>query len=345
MNSAILENQMVERLARGFRRSPQQVNRLNESDAEIIPLGATGIKLAITTDSIVEEIASGLYDEPHMIGWMAATANFSDLAAVGAEPAGLLIAETLPPDLPEGFVNEMQRGIDEACCAVGSYVLGGDTNTGSILELTGCAVGILEGEKVLSRTGCRPGDLLYCSGLLGSGNAYAVSRFVSSRARYPYVPCARIKEGQLIRRLASACMDTSDGTLTTLDQLMRLNGVGFQLHGDWSSALDLAATELARQASIPSWLLLAGQHGEFELLFTVAPDDEQELIHGAATANWQPIRLGTVVPRQEIALDVYGVTAQIDTARIRNAAFLAGGNVGEYISELMKIDRELEKGA
>src|SRR5512141_3471353 len=101
MNGAILENQMIERLARSFRRSPGQVNRLNESDAEIVRLGTSDTRIAVTTDSIVEEIASGLYDDPRMIGWMAAMANFSDLAAVGATPLGLLVAETLPADLPE----------------------------------------------------------------------------------------------------------------------------------------------------------------------------------------------------------------------------------------------------
>jgi thiamine-monophosphate kinase len=344
MNEAILENQMVERLARAFRRSPAQVNRLNESDAEIVRLGATNTRLAVTTDSIVEEIASGLYDDPRMIGWMAATVNFSDLAAVGAAPLGLLIAETLPPDLSEDYLSELQRGIDQACCANGSYVLGGDTNSGSALEVTGCALGVLEGEKDLSRMGCRAGDLLYCSGFLGSGNAYAVSRFVSSRTRYPFAPRARVREGQMIRGLASACMDTSDGAITTLDQLMRLNGVGFQLNDNWGMALAPGSEEIARLASIPPWLLLAGQHGEFELLFTVAPSREQALLNQAALENWQPIRIGEVVPGQKISLEVYGVTAHIDTARIRNAAFAAHGSVAAYITELIKIDQGLQKG-
>jgi len=344
MNTAILENQMVERLARAFRRSPGQMNRLNESDAEIIRLGTNGTRLAVTTDSIVEEIASGLYSDPHVIGWMAATVNFSDLAAVGAVPVGLLIAETLPPGLSEDFLSELQRGIDEACCASGSYVLGGDTNSGSTLEVTGCALGTLEGHRDLSRVGCRPGDLVYSSGLLGSGNAYAVSRFVASRARYPFAPAARIHEGQIIRKFASACMDTSDGVLTTLDQLMRLNGIGFQLDGNWETALDRSAVEIARQASIPPWLLLAGQHGEFELLFTVAPHDERELIARAAAAHWQPVRLGIAVPEQSISFELYGTSAHIDTGRIRNAAFEAHGSVRAYISELMNIDQELQRG-
>ncbi len=344
MNDTILENQMIARVARAFRRSPDQVNRLNESDAEIVRLGNSGLNLAVTTDSIVEEIASGLYDDPHMIGWMAATASFSDLAAVGAAPVGLLIAETLPPDLPDNFLSDMQQGIDEACRASGSFVLGGDTNAGTTLELTGCAVGIIIGEKVLSRVGCHPGDVLYCSGPLGSGNAFAMSRFVSARARYPFAPRARIREGQLIHGLASACMDSSDGALSTLDQLMRLNNFGFRLSSNWETALAPGAAEIAEHASIPTWLLLAGQHGEFELLFTVSPDREEELLRRAGTADWLPIRLGTVIPQLAISLEVYGATAEVDTAKIRNAAFTSQDNVEGYIQRLLNIDRQLQKG-
>jgi len=344
MNSTILENQTVERLARTFRRSPCQMNRMNESDAEIIRLGDTGVTLAITTDSIVEEIASGLYEAPYVIGWMAAMVNFSDLAAVGAAPAGLLIAETLPPDLTDDFISELQRGIEEGCRACGSFVLGGDTNFGNGLELTGCAVGVIDDGKPLSRAGCRPGQSLYCSGPLGNGNAFAISRFVSPRARSPFFPRARIREGQLLRGLATACMDTSDGALATLDQLMRVNDVGFRLGGCWRNALGAKAEETAHQASIPSWLLLAGQHGEFELLFTVAPDHEEELLRRAASVAWHPIRLGAVVSRPEISLEVYGKDTLIDTARMRNAAFTQHDNVKVYIQDLLHIDGELQKG-
>jgi thiamine-monophosphate kinase len=344
MNAAVLENQMIEQLARSFRRAPGQMNRLNESDAEIVRLGQSGLKLAVTTDAIVEEIASGLYDDPRMIGWMAAMVNFSDLAAVGASPLGLLIAETFPPDLTDDFLCNMQRGIEEACSATGSFVLGGDTNSGNSLQVTGCAVGIVEGDRLLSRVGCRPGDMLYCSGHLGSGNAYAISRFAFPRARYPFVPSARIREGQVLRGLASACMDTSDGMLSTLDQLLRLNNCGFQLGKSWEMALDARASALAVQAAIAPWLLLAGQHGEFELLFTVSPENEGELLRQAHTAGFHPISLGVVIPQPEISLEIYGSTQILDTVAIRNAAFTARGSIQEYVSVLLDIDQKLQRG-
>ena len=57
MTTTITEHALIESLTRHFQRSPLQLNRLQEADAEIIRLDPRGnICLAATTDSIVEEI-------------------------------------------------------------------------------------------------------------------------------------------------------------------------------------------------------------------------------------------------------------------------------------------------
>ena len=93
MLNQILENSSIKNLVKIFSRSPLQQNRLHESDAELINLPGTNITLAITMDSIVEEIEAGLYTDPYLIGWMTVMVNASDLAAVGAKPLGILINE------------------------------------------------------------------------------------------------------------------------------------------------------------------------------------------------------------------------------------------------------------
>ena len=70
--NSILENQTINKLIESFERSPKQLNKPHKSDAEIIRLN-DNTKLAITTDSISEEISTGLYDDPYMIGWMIVT--------------------------------------------------------------------------------------------------------------------------------------------------------------------------------------------------------------------------------------------------------------------------------
>ena len=153
----ILENKVINNLISGFERSPNQLNQPHESDAEIIQLGR--IKLAVTTDSICEEILTGLYDDPYLIGWMTVTVNMSDLAAVGATPLGILISEIIPKNFNDEKIKELQRGISDACKAYNTFVLGGDTNEGKNLILTGTAIGIIKNGNTLSRVGCKSGDI------------------------------------------------------------------------------------------------------------------------------------------------------------------------------------------
>ncbi len=109
----LLENIGLEKITHNFKRSPHQLNQFMEGDAELIRT-PSGI-LAISIDSIVEEIESGLYDDPYLIGWMVVTANLSDIAAVGAQPLGIVLSQQMPPDLSPDFLSKIQRGIQDAC--------------------------------------------------------------------------------------------------------------------------------------------------------------------------------------------------------------------------------------
>jgi thiamine-monophosphate kinase len=338
MSTESLENAFIENLVAGLPRSPMQINRIQQSDAELVRLAPDSDHiLAITTDSLVEEIDSGLYESPWLIGWMIVMANMSDLAAVGASPLGIVISEVFPREFPD--VRELQRGIRDACVASEVCVLGGDTNFADRLIVTACAVGTVHGNAYLSRQGCTPGDLLYSSGPLGSGNAFALARLIKdSPPGGEYRPTARIREGKALVGIASACMDTSDGLLATLDQLSRVNHVGFELQAGWESALDPGAKAMAEGIGIPPWLMLAGEHGEFELVFTVPRERESALIQKGLSLNREFYRLGQVTETPVVTLPVYGANAEIDTGRIRNLLEETGGNVESYLHELLAID-------
>lgn len=336
------ERELVDLLAARFPRSPLQANRTHESDAELIrlrdaleildrgtslgitrPVMSAGPTLAVTVDSIEEEIESGLYTDPYMIGWVACMASLSDIAATGAEPLGLLMAETLPPDFSDDDLQRLQDGIRDACGQAGTYLLGGDTNTGLALRLTGCAIGITPGPP-LRRVGMSAGHLLYSTGLLGAGNAYAVVKLVGDRARLPlFNPVARIAEGRILSGFASACMDTSDGLFTTLSELMRLNGVGVDLDAGWESWLEDSAADVAENHGLPPWCMLAGQHGEYELVFSVPPAGASRVQELAGATGARPIKLGTVTARQELRMEIGGRLQVLDLPAIMNAVELA----------------------
>ncbi|HSQ77065.1 MAG TPA: thiamine-phosphate kinase [Bacteroidota bacterium] len=337
MITDIRENAVIASLATSFPRSPHQLNGLQESDAELIDLH-NGTVLALTTDAISEEIASGLYADPWLAGWMAVMVNFSDLAAVGAEPLGILIAETLPADLPAETTVALQKGIRDACRACESYVLGGDTNAGGILHIAGTAVGILSHGRPLTRIGIRPDDLIFSTGPLGAGNAFAAAALAEVQgASAQYRPVARLRHGVAIRPNAGACMDTSDGALATLDQLARLNSVGFSLVPDWASRLARSATASAIGMGIPPWVLLAGPHGEFELIFSVSQERASAIQEALGSLSGECMLIARATATPGIAIPGLGLLSPDDLASIRNLEMPSKNTVSHYLRTILDI--------
>jgi thiamine-monophosphate kinase len=94
-------------------------------DCALVPLG--GGFLALSTDVSVEDVHfRRAWLTMEEIGWRAAAGALSDLAAVGAAPAGLLVALTVPPDLTQRDVVAIMDGVGSVASLVGTPVLGGD---------------------------------------------------------------------------------------------------------------------------------------------------------------------------------------------------------------------------
>ena len=342
MINDIKENQFYKKLTEQFCRSKYQVNTLNESDSEIIILeNYPNEFIAITIDSIVEEIETGLYDDPYLIGWMTVMANLSDLAAVGAMPLGLVISEIFQTNTSEEFILKLQQGIADAAEKCGTFILGGDTNFGKELSLTGCALGKLN-DKYLTRIGTKTNDLIYVTGYLGKGNAYATLKlFSSAQLNFNYLPSAKINEAQIIKEFASACMDTSDGMISTIDQLMRLNNLGFEIDKNPNEIIDKDSQEVAETLNIPLFLLLAGIHGEFELIFTIPQNLENEFLSKAKEINWQPLKLGKVISLPSLKMKLNNRFVNIDGTRIRNLFEKTTGDSKSYLNALLSYFKEL----
>jgi len=334
------ERELVQKLAASFLRSPSQRNALYQSDAELIDLATTDHTLAVTTDSLTEEIESGLYSDPYLIGWMTVMANASDLAAVGARPLGLLVNETLPKEASDIFIESLQRGINEASRAIGIPILGGDTNRGATLRMSATAIGTVTGLALLTRVGCRPGEFLYASGKLGLGNCFAASVFGYSETDVPFKPLARIEEGQLLLRFASCCMDTSDGFLNTLDELKILNGCGFSITASPTSYLSSQVYQIPPTAVKP-WMMLAGPHGEYELVFTIPRSNHEEFLTAASEISWNPLLIGEACEDPDIVLQLDDNSVTLDTSQIRNFVYDSSASVSAFVKTLWQIEERI----
>ena len=344
--SNIIEIEFIENITKNYSRSSLQLNELHESDAELITIPDSKSILAISTDSIVEEIQKGLYSDPHLIGWMTVMVNLSDLAAVGAKPIGILINQTITNGTDRGFLDELSMGIESACRQYGISVLGGDINFSSSLNMSGCALGTVYRDNPMTRIGSKEGDFLFSSGLLGGGNGYAVFKFYKDKFHlddFQYLPYARIKEGQLIADYASCCIDSSDGLFSALNQLMILNNVGFDIQRSCEEIMDHQTYQVMGITNFPPLLLLNGPHGEFELIFTVPAEKVRLFKNKCTSIGWEPIWLGKAIKETEIKILLTDKPVRIDTFYLRNLYHQLDGDIEQYVKAIF-LYNDLLKG-
>jgi thiamine-monophosphate kinase len=359
----ITENRLLSHWGDFLSPAPTQLNRPHEADADILPIPGSELCLALTIDTVSEEIAAGLYRDPETIGWMGATVSLSDLAAVGAEPLGLSVSVSLPSrGEQEAFQAGVARGLEAACRRAGTHVHGGDTNFAETPTITACAAGLVRRSRLLTRLGARPGNVLYASGGLGLGAACAAKALLklpdSVFSEDDYRPQARVAEARMLPGHATCCMDTSDGLLATLDQLARLNGVGFELEAAPETLLAPKALAVCQKLSLPPLAMLAAHHGEFELVFTVREEGASAFEACARENGFAPLRLGRVLapPRDvgtrekkerrpgEPEIRVPGRAAPLDMAKIRCLLDACSGDLKVYLDELLRLTRDPGSG-
>lgn len=241
-------------------------------DAAILPVGRR--YLLLTTDVINESTHIPEGAQPQQVGWYVVAVNFSDIAAMGGEPMGFLAALTLPREMEVSYLEDLARGMDACVREFGTEVLGGDTKEGSELSICGIALGWTRGRRVLRRRGCRPGDLLAVTGVLG-GAGWAQAKLDKKTGDEDALtilmgPRPRVEEGLILASspAVTSCMDISDGLASSVGQLSDTNGLSFLVEYEKlpiTPRLEGSTEEERREA-----VLFKG--GDFELLFTVKPE-------------------------------------------------------------------------
>ncbi len=206
------------------------------------------------------------------IGWRAATAALSDLAAVAASPVGLMVSLGLAREQPRDLAAEVMEGVAEAAAATGAIVWGGDIVQHDLLVIDVTVVGRLDGPPV-ERSGAAAGDALFVTGALGAPAAaiaaWQAGREPEATARGRFArPVARIREARWLRnRGARAMIDLSDGLMADAAHLGAASGVTCVL--DWDG---VPVHPGARDGGVER-AVTSGE--EFELL--VALQDDQAI--------------------------------------------------------------------
>ena len=306
------EFRLIRRLARKFSRPSPSVIRGIGDDAAVVDLSA-GRHLVMTTDLLAEHVHFDLRTASFEdVGYKAAIANLSDMAAMGARPEHVLVSIAIPGSCTESHILRLYRGLMAACRPYRVSLIGGDTSASSAgLFLSLTVTGSTPTGFTLLRSGARVGDLIYVTGTLGDslvglqllsqrGRKTAsrlppsMRRFLIARHRRPVAHC---RLGQLLSRhgLASAAIDLSDGLSGDLRHICAQSHVGAEID---CTALPLSpALRAYARSTRTDPVRLALQGGEdYELLFTVPPSKIRRLERLAAQPGRRLTRIGVTTP-------------------------------------------------
>jgi thiamine-monophosphate kinase len=295
--------------------SPRLVRGIGD-DAAVIASSPNRDYL-LTTDLLTEGIHFNLRTATLIdIGFRAAAANLSDIAAMGGIPEYFLVSLAVPRGATVRQVEQLYDGMMAACRTHRVELIGGDTSAskgGWFVNIM--LIGSAEPGSALLRSGARVGDDLYVTGTLGDSRAglhmleqprgMTQARSVRPAHRRYLMrrhlrPTARIHEGRWLLKAgwATSAIDLSDGLSGDLRHLCAESGVG--------AVIELAALPISsacRQYALsvkqdPPVLALAGGE-DYELLFTVPARQRTRFARASAQRQFRMTRVGRMTPTKE----------------------------------------------
>ena len=269
---------LIYRIMHDFIYRPEQVVIGSGDDGAVYRVPC-GFDQVISTDTMVEGIHFTMETmTPFHVGYHLGTANFSDMAAMGAEATGFVLSIALPDDLPLPWVEAFYEGLRDCCRRYRVNLLGGDvTGSKGGIVLTGTVVGMVPRGQAVPRSGAREGDIVFVTGTIGDsgGGLYALLHGMGEK--YPSLvhrhrhPEPQIALGAFLREKgAHALNDISDGLSRELHEIAQASGVKIEID---PSRIPLSSElkELGKAVSADplQWAYNGGE--DYELVGTISP--------------------------------------------------------------------------
>jgi selenide,water dikinase len=110
-----------------------------------------------------------IVDDAYDFGAIAAANALSDVYAMGGEPLFALSLAGWPEDLPRELLSEVLRGGAEKMREAGAIMVGGHTVTDAEPKYGLAVTGLVHPQRVLTKGGARPGDVLVLTKPIGTG--------------------------------------------------------------------------------------------------------------------------------------------------------------------------------
>ncbi|MEZ8610055.1 thiamine-phosphate kinase [Vibrio sp. 10N.222.51.C8] len=284
-------------------RQPQRKDVLLAAGDDCALVKAPGnVEIAISTDTLVAGTHFLAEANPAWVAHKALASNISDLAAMGATPAWVSFALTMP-EIDEAWLTPFCDSFFKLADYFGIQLIGGDTTKGP-LSLTLTVQGFVPEGRALRRDGAKVGDWIYVTGNLGDSKAglevllnpeqNRAKPYAAELEERHYVSAPRVLAGQALVNLASSAIDISDGVIADLKHILKRSQVGASID---VSTLPISP-ELRQFApditSAQQYALTSGE--EYELCFTVPEENKGSLESALSHTGTKVTCIGQIRP-------------------------------------------------
>ena len=291
--SELGEFKLIEHLTNHFKVSQKSTVKSIGDDAAV--LNFDNKKVGVSTDLLVEGVHFDLSYVPlKHLGYKAMIVNLSDIYAMNAVATQVTVSIAVSNRFPLEALEELYAGITTAAKLYNVDVVGGDTTSstsGLIISVT--AIGEVEKDKVVQRSGAKPNDLLVVTGDLGG--AYMGLQILEREkevfkvnpnnqpdlAMYTYIverqlkPEARKDIVELLKELdviPTSMIDISDGLSSEVMHLCKQSKVGVDVYEN-KIPLDPQVISTCEEFNVDSTTIAVNGGEDYELLMTISQKD------------------------------------------------------------------------
>jgi thiamine-monophosphate kinase len=259
-----------------------------------------GKQTVITTDLLLEGVHFDLMYTPlKHLGYKAVAVNLSDVYAMMATPTQITLSIGISNRFSLEAIDEFYTGVYAACSKYNVDLVGGDTSSslkGFVISVT--AIGEVETDKFVTRSGAKKNDLVCVSGNLGAAylglqllerekriflespgvqpdleqQAYLVGRILKPEPREDIVTW--LKENQIN---PTSMIDISDGLSSDMLHICKQSGVGCILHEE-KIPIHPDTKQLSLEFHVDSTTCALSGGEDYELLFTIPQEDYEKII-------------------------------------------------------------------
>jgi len=244
-----------------------------------------GKTLAVSTDTLISGVHFPVTTSAEDIAYKALAVNLSDLAAMGATPAWVSLAISLP-DSDTKWLDAFMHGFNELAEQFNVALVGGDTTHGA-LSITVNVTGFVDADTALRRSTAKVGDGIFVTGSIGDASIgldiilnkiNTHTNFTEEHKKFCVNrlnrPDAQVLAGQLLTEFSIAAIDVSDGLKADLNHICKASGVGAVVNLEKLPLSEALQNFYNHQ---PDWSNILSAGDDYELCFTCPKEQISEM--------------------------------------------------------------------